>query len=158
LYGVNHSKENIMFRNILVPTDGSALSRKAVKKAVALAKKTGARVTAFHVTPSYNFSVYADYIPPDFMLSKEFEARQKKMALRHLEIVTKECRSAGVPCTAGFVSSDFPADAIVRAAKKYKCDLIAMASHGRSGFSKLLLGSETQKVLAGTRIAVLVLR
>jgi nucleotide-binding universal stress UspA family protein len=147
-----------MFRNILVPTDGSALSRKAVKKAVALAKKTGARVTGFHVAPSYKFNIYAEYIPPDFIVPREYEARQKKVAARHLEIIKKECGATGVRCTTWSVCSDFPADAIVKAAKKSKCDLIAMASHGRSGFSKLLLGSETQKVLAGTSIAVLVLR
>ena len=147
-----------MFRNILVPTDGSALSRKAVKKAVTLAKKTGARVTGFHVAPAYKFNVYADYIPPDFILPRDFETRTKKVAEQHLEVVKKECGAAGVRCTTWFVCSDFPADAIVKAAKKYKCDLIAMASHGRSGFSKLLIGSETQKVLAGTNIAVLVLR
>lgn len=147
-----------MFRNILVPTDGSALSRKAVKKAVALAKATGARITGFHVAPAYNFSVYADYIPPDFVLPKEFEARARKVSARHLESIKKECSASGVTCTNYHVCSDFPADAIVKTAKKYKCDLIAMASHGRSGLTKLLLGSETQKVLAKTTIPVLVLR
>ena len=147
-----------MFRNILVPTDGSALSRKAVKKAVALAKVTGARVTGFHVAPAYNFSVYADYIPPDFVLPREFEARARKVAARHLESIKKECGASGVACATYHVCSDFPADAIVKTAKKYKCDLIAMASHGRSGLTKLLLGSETQKVLANTGIPVLVLR
>lgn len=147
-----------MFRNILIPTDGSALSRKAVKKAVALAKKTRARVTGFHVTPSYRFNVYADYMPPDFVLPKEYEVQQKKVAARHLETISKECEAAGVPCATYFVRSDFAADAIVKAAKKYKCDLIAMASHGRSGLSRILLGSETQKVLANTTIPVLVLR
>ena len=147
-----------MFRNILVPTDASALSRKAVKKAVTLAKKTGARVTGFHVAPAYKFNIYADYIPPDFILPGDFETHTKKVAEQHLEVVKKACGAAGVRCTTRFVCSDFPADAIVNAAKKYKCDLIAMASHGRSGFSKLLIGSETQKVLAGTNIAVLVLR
>lgn len=147
-----------MFRNILVPTDGSALSRKAVKKAVALAKITGASVTGFHVAPAYKFNVYAEYIPPDFMLPKDFEARAKTVAAGHLEAVKKECAAAGVKCATYFVCSDFAADAIVKAAKKYKCDLIAIASHGRSGLSKMLLGSETQKVLANTTIPVLVLR
>ena len=147
-----------MFRNILVPTDGSALARKGVKKAVALAKKTGARVTGFHVAPSYKFNVYADYVPPDFILPKEFAERQKKVAAKHLEFVKKECKAAGVRCQTYYASSDFAADAITKAAKKYKCDLIAMASHGRSGITKLLLGSETQKVLSNTNVAVLVLR
>ncbi len=147
-----------VFRNILIPTDGSALSRKAVKKAVALAQKTHARVTGFHVTPSYRVNIYADYMPPDVVLPKEYEAQQKKVATRHLETIRKECKAAGVPCATYFVCSDFAADAIVKAAKKYKCDLIAMASHGRSGLSRILLGSETQKVLAHTTIPVLVLR
>jgi len=147
-----------MFRNILVPTDGSALSRKAVKKAVALAKLSGAKVTGFHVAPAYKFNVYADYIPPDFILPKEFEANAKKVSARHLDVIRKECEATGVSCATASVCSDFAADAIIKAAKKYKCDLVAMASHGRSGLSKLLIGSETQKVLAGTNIPVLVLR
>jgi len=64
-----------MFRNIMVPIDGSALSRKAVKKAVALAKLSGAKITGFHVAPAYKFNVYADYIPPNFVLPKDFETR-----------------------------------------------------------------------------------
>ena len=91
-----------MFRNILVPTDGSALSRKAVKKAVTLAKKTGARVTGFHVAPAYKFNVYADYIPPDFILPRDFETRTKKVAEQHLEVVKKECGAVGVRCTTWF--------------------------------------------------------
>lgn len=147
-----------MFRNILVPTDGSALSRKGVKKAVALAKITGAKITGFHVAPAYKFNVYADYVPADFMLPKDYQARAKKVAAGHLEAVKKECAAAGVKCDTYFVCSDFAADAIIKTAKKYKCDLIAMASHGRSGLTKLLLGSETTKVLSGTSIPVLVLR
>jgi nucleotide-binding universal stress UspA family protein len=147
-----------MFRNILVPIDGSALSRKAVKKAVALAKATGAKVTGFHVAPAYKFNVYADYIPPNFVMPKDFEARMAKVAAKHLEAVTKEAAAAGVKAEGHYVCSDFPADAVIKAAKKYKCDLIAMASHGRSGLSKMLLGSETQKVLANTTTPVLVLR
>lgn len=147
-----------MFRNILVPVDGSALSRKAVKKAVALAKATGAQITGFHVAPAYKFNVYADYIPPNFVMPKDYEARARKIAEKHLEVVKKEASAAGVKVQTGFASSDFPADAIVKAAKSYRCDLIAMASHGRSGLSKLLLGSETQKVLANVSIPVLVMR
>lgn len=147
-----------MFRNILVPTDGSALSRKGIKKAVALAKLTGSKVTGFHVAPAYKFNVYADYVPPDFILPKDYEVRARKIASRHLDVIRKECAAAGVKCTSYYVSSDFAADAIVKAAKKYKCGLIAMASHGRSGLGKLLLGSETTKVLAATKIPVLVLR
>ncbi len=147
-----------MFRNIMVPIDGSALSRKAIKNAVSLAKLSGAKVTGFHVAPAYKFNVYADYIPPNFVLPKDFEARAKKVAEKHLEAVKKEAAAAGVKADCFYVTSDFPADAIVKAVKKYRCDLIAMASHGRSGLSKMILGSETQKVLANTTIPVLVMR
>jgi nucleotide-binding universal stress UspA family protein len=147
-----------MFRNIMVPIDGSALSKKAVKKAVTLAKLTGAKITGFHVAPAYKFNVYADYIPPNFVLPKDFETRTKKIAGKHLESVKKEAETAGLKYQGVFVSSDFPADAIVKAVKKYGCDLIVMASHGRSGLSKMIIGSETQKVLANTTTPVLVMR
>jgi len=147
-----------MFKNILVPIDGSALSKKAVKKAVALAKLTGAKITGFHVAPAYKFNVYADYIPPNFVLPKDFEVHTKKVAEKHLESVKKEAETAGLKYQGVFVSSDFPADAIIKAVKKYGCDLIVMASHGRSGLSKLIIGSETQKVLASTTTPVLVMR
>jgi nucleotide-binding universal stress UspA family protein len=147
-----------MFRNIMVPIDGSALSKKAVKKAVTLAKLTGAKITGFHVAPAYKFNVYADYIPPNFVLPKDFETRTKKIAGKHLESVKKEAETAGLKYQGVFVSSDFPADAIVKAVKKYGCDLIVMASHGRSGLSKMIIGSETQKVLASTTTPVMVMR
>ena len=147
-----------MFRNIMVPIDGSTLSRKAIKSAVALAKMSGAKITGFHVAPAYTFNVYADYVPPNFVMPKEYETRAKKVAEKHLEAVKKEATAAGVKVDCFYVTSDFPADAIVKAVKKYGCDLIAMASHGRSGLSKMILGSETQKVLANTTIPVLVMR
>ena len=84
-----------MFRNIMVPIDGSALSRKAVKKAVALAKLSGAKITGFHVAPAYKFNVYADYIPPNFVMPKDFETRARKIAEKHLEVVKKEAAAAG---------------------------------------------------------------
>lgn len=147
-----------MFRNILVPTDGSALSRRAIKKAAVFAKKMGARMTGFHVAPAYRFNVYADYVPPSFESPPVYAARAKKVAQRHLNVVKKAAADAGVSCACYFATSDFPADAIVKAAKKYKCDAIFMASHGRTGLSRLLLGSEAVKVLTHTKIPVLVYR
>jgi len=147
-----------MFRNILVPTDGSALSRKAAKKAAEFAKKTGARMTGFHVAPAYRFNLYADYVPPNFETPQAYSARAKVIAQRHLNAVKKAAADAGVPCACYYVTSDFPADQIVKAAKKYKCDAIFIASHGRTGLSRLLLGSETTKVLTQSRIPVLVYR
>lgn len=147
-----------MFKNILVPTDGSALSRKAVKKATEFAKKMGAKITGFHVAPAYRFNVYADYIPPDFEAPQAFAARVKIVAQRHLDVIKKAAADAGVPCSCYYATSDFPADQIVKASKKYKCDAIFMASHGRTGLSRLLLGSEATKVLTHTKIPVLIYR
>lgn len=147
-----------MFKNILVPVDGSAFSAKALKKALALAKMSGGKITGFHVAPAYRAEVYADYVPPTYISPKEFDKRIRQVAEKHLATVSKAAAAAGVQAECHFISSDFPADAIVKAAVKYRCDLIAMASHGRRGLSKLLLGSETQKVLANTKLPVLVLR
>lgn len=147
-----------MFKNILVPTDGSALSRKAAKKAAEFAKKMGSRITGFHVAPAYRYNIYADYVPPDFISPQQFSANTKKVALRHLDVVKKAAADAGVACACYYSTSDFPADQIVKAAKKYKCDAIFMASHGRTGLSRLLLGSEATKVLTHSRIPVVVYR
>jgi len=147
-----------MFKNLLVPTDGSALSRHAAKRAVALAKATGAKVTGFHVAPTYKFEFYADYVPPDLMLPPEYEAKAKKVAQRHLDAVRKLADAAGVKFVGQYALSDFPGEAIVAAARKYRCDGIVMGSHGRSGMSRLLLGSQTQKVLASAKVPVVVIR
>jgi nucleotide-binding universal stress UspA family protein len=147
-----------MFKNILVPTDGSALSNKAVKKAAMLAARLGARITGFYVAPAYRLNVYAEYVPPDLMLPAEFEAKTKKIAQKYLDVVKKAATGAGVSCTCYHANSDFTADAIVKAAKRYKCDAIVMASHGRSGLGRMLLGSETSKVLSMSKLPVLVLR
>jgi nucleotide-binding universal stress UspA family protein len=147
-----------MFKNILIPTDGSALSRRAAKDAVRLAKKLGARVTGFYVAPTYRLEIYGDYVPPDLVSPLQHAANAKKTALRHLDFVQKTAAQDKVPCACDYVMSDGPADAIVKAARKHRCDLIYMGSHGRSGLAKLLLGSQTSKVLAHTRIPVLVHR
>lgn len=147
-----------MFKNILVPTDGSALSKRAVKKAVTLAARLGARVTGFHVAPAYHMHVYSDYVPRDLMLPDAFKAKTKAVAQRHLDDIGKAAANANVPFAGHFVNSDFTADAIVKAAKTYKCDAIVMGSHGRSGLGRMLLGSETNKVLSTSRLPVLVLR
>lgn len=147
-----------MFKNILVPIDGSALSRNAARRAVELAGATGATITALHVAPSYKFEIYADYIPPDFMLPADYAQKAKKVSQRYLDAIRKIGDAAGVKVVTHHVLSDFPADAIVKAAGKYRCDSIVMGSHGRSGVSKLLLGSQTQKVLASAKVPVVVIR
>jgi nucleotide-binding universal stress UspA family protein len=147
-----------MYKNILLPIDGSDLSRKAMSQAIDLAKSIGAKIVGFHVTPEYKFHYYAEYIPADFKRLEEIEERAKEVARDYLQEVSKACKSAGVACTTDQTSSDFPADAIVHAAAQHRCDLIAMATHGRSGVTRLMLGSETQKVIAHANVPVLVLR
>lgn len=147
-----------MYKNILVPTDGSALSRRVVRDAVKFAKKLGARVTGFYVAPTYRIEVFAEYIPPDLVSPRQHAANAKKVAQRHLDYVKKIAVEQNVPYAGQHVMSDSAAEAIVKAAKKYKCDLIYLGSRGRSGLTKLLLGSQTSKVLAHTRLPVLVHR
>jgi nucleotide-binding universal stress UspA family protein len=147
-----------MYKNILVPTDGSTLSHRTIRDAAQLATKLGATLTGFHVAPTYHIEIYTDYVPPDMITPQQHTANAKKTALRHLEVVKKAAAASRVRYAGYYVMSDFPADAIVKAARKYKCDLIYMGSHGRSGLAKLLLGSQTSKVLAHSRIPVLVHR
>lgn len=145
-----------MYRSILVPNDGSALSRRAVKKAVQLAKEQNAKVVGFYVAPPYEPRIYADYVPADFVSPRDYAASVKKTAAKHLDVIRKAADAAGVSCTCAHTMSQFPHAEILKAAKRHRCDLIFMASHGRSGLARLLLGSETSKVLSHTRIPVLV--
>lgn len=147
-----------MYKTILLPIDGSDLSRKAIGPAVELAKAIGAKLVGFHVTPEHKLHYYNEYIPADFERLEEIEGKARKVAANYLKEVSKACKAAGVPCATDQVSSDFPADAIVSAAERHECDLITMATHGRSGLTKLLVGSETQKVLGYAKVPVLVLR
>ena len=147
-----------MYRNILVPTDGSVLSHRTIRDAAKFAKKLGAKLIGFYVAPSYHLDVFPDYVPPDLVTPQQHAAGAKKTAQRYLEVVKKAAAHNGIRCSGYYVMGNAPADAIVKAARKYKCDLIYMGSHGRSGISKLLLGSQTNKVLALSRIPVLVHR
>jgi nucleotide-binding universal stress UspA family protein len=147
-----------MYKNILVPTDGSALSNRSVRDAAKLARKLGAKITGFYVAPTYHIEVYTDYVPVDMISPQQHAAQAKKTAQRHLDALHKTAKENGVVSTGFYAMSDLTADAIVKAARKHKCDLIFMGSHGRSGLSKLLLGSQTSKVLSQTRIPVLVHR
>ncbi|TSA12409.1 MAG: universal stress protein [Betaproteobacteria bacterium] len=147
-----------MFKHILVPTDGSRLSAKAVKQAVKLAKTLGARITGFYAAPDYNSTYYGDgYIlrAPSAKAKAENAAKQARTCLSLIEV---EAEVEKVKCDVFHAVSDSPYAAIIDAAKKKKCDLIVMASHGRRGLSAMVLGSETQKVLTHSKIPVLVCR
>ncbi len=149
-----------MYKHILVPTDGSALSDKAVDAAITLAKLLGARITAFHAMEPYPLQgAYAAEASGVAELQPEiFAERSEEYAKRVLEAVGRAADAANVQCTTGYASAHSPSQAIVEKAGKEKCDLIVMASHGRRGFEGFLLGSETQKVLTHSSIPVLVYR
>jgi nucleotide-binding universal stress UspA family protein len=147
-----------MYKHILIPTDGSALSRKAIVNGVKLAKAVGAKVTGLFAAPPATPVVYEDFVPVGYMTPQQHAALIEKTASRYLGVIEKAAKRAGVACKCVRVTNDFPADAILAIAKKNQCDLILMASHGRRGLASVLLGSETQKVLTQTRIPVLVCR
>lgn len=145
-----------MYKHILVPTDGSELSTQAARAAVALAKSSGARITAFYAKPGYPQEYYDDGAPSGPNKPEEFAKSTEKQARRALDFVTDLCKKADVKGNRISVTSDTPAQAILDAASKAGCDLIFMASRGRHGLSALLLGSETYKVLTNAKIPVLV--
>lgn len=147
-----------MYKHVLVPTDGSNLSARAIREAVAFAKSNGARIMGFYAAPNYSVQVYGDFVPSDFVTPQEFAKQTKRTAEQYLGVIQKAADAAGVRCKTMHVASDTPWKAIVKAAQDNKCDLIFMASHGRRGLAGLLLGSETTKVLTHSRIPVLVHR
>jgi nucleotide-binding universal stress UspA family protein len=145
-----------MYKHILLPTDGSDLSRKAIQHGIALAKGEGAKVSGITVTVP--FHVFA--IDPDTLTDTpaSYQTRAAALAARYLGEVQKVAAAAGVSCEVVSLEHEQPYQAIVDAAKRYGCDLIAMASHGRRGLSALVLGSETVKVLTHSTIPILVYR
>ena len=149
-----------MYKHILVPTDGSALSDKAVGAAIRLAKLTGARITAFHAVEPYPLQgAYAAEASGVAELQPEkFAERSEQYAKRVLAAVASAANAANVACATAYATSRSAAEAIVDKARKEECDIIVMASHGRRGLEGFLLGSETQKVLTHTSIPVLVYR
>ena len=147
-----------MFKHILVPTDGSPFSQDAVRKAVAFAKDTGARITAFYARPSPPQPYYGDGVILDERTLTGFKEIADKQAQENLGFVDNLCQQADVNCAKLELTSDEPYEAIIKAATQSGCDLIFMASHGRRGIGALLLGSETNKVLTHSKIPVLVYR
>ena len=146
-----------MFSHALVPIDGSPLSKSAISTALGLAKSIGGKVTFFHVATPRDFSPYGGYAY-GLALPVQHIDEVKTAAHTHLAAAEKLAMKAGVPCAAHYVVADSPAAAILRAAKNYRCNGIVMATNARSGLERLLLGSETQKVLAASRLPVMVLR
>lgn len=147
-----------MYRKLLVATDGGTLSKKAVRGAIGLAAALDAQLIALHVVPRYPLGYFEGgmTISPDDVARTEKAWADKAQGM--VDVVVLQADAAGVKAKGVVMQSDLVADAIQAAARKHKCDLIVMASHGRRGLKRLLLGSETQHVLTHGTIPVLVLR
>ena len=147
-----------MFQRILVPIDGTKSSNRAVQVAAGVANRFGATLTLFHVIPKFRSHYYPEGAAIAWPPEKEYLAESSASADTILSEAKAPVERKGVKVATVHVYNDFPAEAIVAAATKAKADLIVMASHGRKGLQKLMLGSETQKVLALTKVPVLVVR
>jgi nucleotide-binding universal stress UspA family protein len=149
-----------LFKHILVPTDGSALSRDAAERAIVMARAMGARITFFHARPERRMSFFGGegggYV--NQVSAEEFERQTVAEANAALDAVQALALSAGVASERTIADEGAPFEGIIAAATTAGCDLIIMASHGRRGIKGLILGSETQKVLTHSQIPVLVYR
>lgn len=147
-----------MFKNILVPTDGSELSQKAVEKGVALAKAVGAKVTAIFAAPPATPIIYRYNLPVGYAQPDEHQKLIDAATAKALGYVEAACKAAGVDFVGTHVTSDFPEDEILKAAERQGCDLIVMGTHGQSGLRGALIGSVAQKVLNKAAVPVMVVR
>ena len=147
-----------MYKHILIPTDGSPLARAAALAGVKFAKRVGARVTGFHAASPATPVEYKGLWPVGYREPAEAARVIEKAATKHLAVIEQAAGRAGVRCKVEHVTSDFPAEAIVAAARRNGCDLIFMPTHGRRGFRNTMLGTQTQKVLALSKVPVLVHR
>jgi len=148
-----------MFKHILVSTDGSKLSGKAIRLAARLAGATGAKLTGAYVIAPYVPPLYGEgmvYVPA--LSPKRYKEATERAARKALAMVEIEARTAGAEYAGTMPTAGTPWEGIIRSAKARKCDLIVMSSHGRRGLAGLLLGSETTKVLTHSKIPVLVCR
>ena len=147
-----------MFKNILVPTDGSDLAARAVEQGILFAKEIGAKITAVTVTEPFPLRLVSVGLTQLEHTAVEYEKEAKAYAETLLRTVSAAASSAGVPCETLHVEHEQVYQAIIEAAEARRCDLIVMASHGRRGVSAVVLGSETVKVLTHSKIPVLVYR
>jgi len=147
-----------MFKHILVPTDGSGFSNKAVATAARLAQSLGAKLLLLHVRSPIDSPHHVEGGALSKLGGKvvmqEIEDEERKL----LNVALGIAAASGMKAETAFVAGYSPYDAIIRIAREQHCDLIVMASHGHGGISGLLLGSETQKVLTHTTIPVLIVR
>jgi nucleotide-binding universal stress UspA family protein len=144
-----------MFKRILVPTDGSDITAKAISTSIALAKSVNAQLYTISVKEPFPYSAISEMQPTP---PQEFFDAQERIAAKRVQHVVELSQAAGLVCHAHTVEALHPWEAIIDHAKRMECDLLVMASHGRRGVSALLLGSETQKVLTHSKVPVLVVR
>ncbi|HEX2011438.1 MAG TPA: universal stress protein [Roseateles sp.] len=144
-----------MFKRIVIPTDGSDITAKAVDTAIALAKVHDARLYAVSVKEPFPYSAVSEMQPTP---PQEFFDAQERIAAARVRAVVSAAEAAGVPCEGHTVEALHAWEAIIEHAGRNQADLVVMASHGRRGFQAMLLGSETQKLLTHCTIPVLVVR
>jgi len=144
-----------MFQRIIVPTDGSDITAKAVQTAIGMAKVHGAKLYAISIKEPFPYSAISEMQPTP---PQEFFDAQERIAGARIAAVLQAAETAGVPIEGHTVEALHAWEAIIDHAKLVNADLIVMASHGRRGVEALLLGSETQKVLTHTLTPVLVVR
>jgi len=149
-----------MYTHILLPVDGSPQSHKAEKECIAFAKAVGARITVLHVVSHFQLGVqrWGAYKSIYQKIEKEHEDESKERARTMISDLETRARAAGVKCDSLIVVGGHPYEEIIDKAQAKKCDLIMMASHGHTGISAMLLGSETVKVLTHAKVPVLVVR
>jgi len=145
-----------MFTHLLIATDGSPLSERAANTGVELAKRVGARVTAVHVSPRFHVLTYRSDMLEE--TRSEYEKDSQLHADKYLSYVARVAQANHVRCETLREQSDHIPQSIVEAAQRHGCDLIVMASHGRGGAARILLGSETQRVLVQATVPVMVCR
>lgn len=146
-----------MFKHILIPTDGSELSERAVTNGIVFARSIGARLTVVTVSaPFHIVTMDAMMVTPE--TEERYMADMEQLGQERLDAIMEKSKAAGVPCETSHVFDNHPYDAIIATAQAKGCDLILMASHGRRGVAALLLGGETNKVLAHCKIPVLIWR
>ena len=149
-----------MYRHILIATDGSKLAAKGVRMGVGLAKALRAKITGIIVVEPF--------VPPMYIERESFSIQGRsrkgylkfveKEAKKALDAIARAARAAGVNCVTRSLTDERPWHGILRVARARRCDAIVMASHGRSAVGGLILGSETSRVLAHSRIPVVVVR
>jgi nucleotide-binding universal stress UspA family protein len=147
-----------MFKHLLIPTDGTALSARAVQAGIKLASQTGARITGYHAAEAAPTHYYGEGFAAGRAVIRELERRQQDAARKRLAGFARAARAAGVAFDTVVTAPRTPYEGIIAAAKARKCDAIVMASHGRRGLQGMLIGSVTNQVLSHSKIPVLVYR